>query len=557
MRLLIQHRTRYRYARPASLGPHLIRLRPADHTRARVESYGLHVSPPADLRWQQDPYGNRVARISFRRDTRVETLELQVEVALEIRPINPFDFLLDQIAESVPFSYPAPLREALAPFLMRQTAAYEEGPRFRELDAALPTSGPSLQLLTTLNQAVNRRVRYILRDEPGVWTPENTLLEGRASCRDSAVLMVALLRARGLAARFVSGYLVQLADEGMLPDEPKGVGRDVVDLHAWAEVFLPGAGWIGLDATSGLLCGEGHVPLACSASPELASPVEGTSDCASSDVTFEMRIGRLGHEPRPTAPFPDEVYRSLLDSADRADQQLVASGLHLTSGGEPTFNSREHADAPEWNEAALSPSKWSQGVRLCAELRRRMMPGAALLAGQGKHYPGESLPRWTLELVCRSDGQPLWNGDVGPSPCTSGLEDVQQVMEQLARRLGLPAGVLAAFEDPWHFVESEAALPPEVDALTADLDDPEERRRLARVLRRGLKSEVGYVLPLARRKGQWVTDRWKFRRGRLFLLPGDGPIGLRLPLPSILGGTIPAPEEQEVSPSDPRRPEVA
>jgi uncharacterized protein (DUF2126 family) len=557
MRLLIQHRSRYHYPRPASLGPHLIRLRPADHTRARVETYGLHVSPAADLRWQQDPYGNRVARIAFRRDTRVETLEIQVELTLEIRPINPFDFLLDKIAETVPIPYSPELRDALAPFLVRQTPEFEEGPRFRELHAALPATGPTAQLLTTLNREVNQRVRYVVRDEPGVWTPENTLTEGRASCRDSAVLMVALLRARGLAARFVSGYLVQLADEGMLPDEPRGVSRDVVDLHAWAEVFLPGAGWIGLDATSGLLCGEGHIPLACSASPALAAPLEGTSDCAATEVSFDVRVGRLGHEPRSTAPFPEATYQSLLDSADRADAQLEAAGLRLTSGGEPTFNSREHAEAEEWNEAALGPSKWSQALRLCAELRRRMMPGAALIAGQGKHYPGESLPRWTLELVGRSDGQPIWTGDVGPTSRAATFEDVQQVTEQLARSLKVPIGVLAAFEDPWHFVGSEAALPPEVDALQADLDDPEERRRLARVLRRGLRREVGYVLPLARVEGRWVTDTWRFRRGRLFLLPGDGPIGLRLPLRSVLGATVPEPVEPEVKPPDPRRPEVA
>jgi transglutaminase-like putative cysteine protease len=134
----------------------------------------LHVSPEADLRWQQDPYGNRVARIAFRRDTRVETLEIQVELTLEIRPINPFDFLLDKIAETVPIPYSPELRDALAPFLVRQTAQFEEGPRFREFHAALPATGPTAQLLTTLNREVNRRVRYVVRDEPGVWTPENT-----------------------------------------------------------------------------------------------------------------------------------------------------------------------------------------------------------------------------------------------------------------------------------------------------------------------------------------------------------------------------------------------
>jgi uncharacterized protein (DUF2126 family)/transglutaminase-like putative cysteine protease len=548
VRLFIQHLSRYVYPHPATLGPHLVRLRPASHTRARVETYGLHVSPVPELRWQQDPYGNHVARLTFPGGGGVEALEIRVELALDIRPLNPFDFLLDDDAEAVPVRYTAELQEALAPYLVRNAPQSLEGSRFREFDAALPTSGPTLQLLTALNQAVNRRVRYVVRNEPGVWTPETTLAEGRASCRDSAVLLLALLRARGLAARFVSGYLVQLKDEGMLPDEPRGVGHDVVDLHAWAEVFLPGAGWVGLDATSGLLCGEGHIPLACAASPAPAAPLEGTSDWAATGVSFEMRVARLGHEPRPTAPFPDAVYQSLLEGADRADAALQSAGLRLTSGGEPTFNSREHAEAPEWNQAALGASKWSQGLRLCAELRRRMMPGAALIARQGKHYPGEALPRWSLDLVGRTDGRPLWTGDIGASPGKSGIEEAQRVMDRLARRLGVAEGVLPAFEDPWHFVGAEAALPVEMDALQADLSDADERRRLARVLDHGLGREVGYVLPLGRSTGAWATDSWRFRRGRLFLLPGDSSIGFRLPLASLPGGATPEPVEQAVQP---------
>src|SRR5262249_31708936 len=174
-------------------------------------------TPAAQLRWQQDPHGNRVARISFGKDARVETLELLVELALEIRPINPFDFLLDKAAEAVPFTYPPELQQALAPYLSRGGPDLAEGSRFQQLDGALPSRGPTLQLLTTLNQEVSRRVRYVLRDEPGVWTPEQTLTQGRGSCRDSAVLTMALLRARGLATRFGSGYLRPLAGGRMLP----------------------------------------------------------------------------------------------------------------------------------------------------------------------------------------------------------------------------------------------------------------------------------------------------------------------------------------------------
>src|SRR6185295_1999078 len=176
---------------------------------------------------------------------------------------------------------------------------------------------------------VNQAVRYIIREEPGIWTPEETLEAGRGSCRDSAVLLIAALRSRGLAARFVSGYLVQLTDEGMIPDAPRGVGRDVVDLHAWAEVYLPGAGWVGLDATSGLLCGEGHIPLACTAYPPAAAPIDGTSDVLASEVSFEMAVGRLGHEARPTAPYTEEVWQELLASGDRADEALLSRAIKL------------------------------------------------------------------------------------------------------------------------------------------------------------------------------------------------------------------------------------
>src|SRR5256885_9096403 len=176
---------------------------------------------------------------------------------------------------------------------------------------ALPREGDTIPLVVEMSRLVRKAVRCVCRDERGIWTPEETLRQGRGSCRDSAVLLVAALRSRGLAARFVSGYLVQLRDEGMIPNEPKGVSRDVVDLHAWAEVFLPGGGWVGLDPTTGLICGEGHIPLACTASPALAAPIEGSTDVGASEVRFEMQIGRLGHEVRPTAPFSDHGWAEL------------------------------------------------------------------------------------------------------------------------------------------------------------------------------------------------------------------------------------------------------
>ncbi|MGK3997455.1 DUF2126 domain-containing protein [Sorangium sp. So ce1024] len=564
VRLLIQHRTRYTYPSPASLGPHLIRLRPATHAKAKIETYSLKIDPPIAVRWQQDPYNNHVARVLLPPGERVPHLDILVELAVSVRPVNPFDFYLDERVEKAPFAYPAELKQDLVPFLDSSDPTISRGPLLDEFLAGLPRDGDTVSLIVALNTAVNRRIKYVIREEAGIWTPEETLAHGRGSCRDSAVLLIAALRSRGLAARFVSGYLVQLTDEGMIPDQPRGVSRDVVDLHAWAEVYLPGAGWIGLDATSGLLCGEGHIPLACTASPALAAPVEGTSDVRASDVRFEMKVGRLGHEPRPTTPYEEPVWQELLSVADRADERLAAAGLTLTMGGEPTFNSREYPDAPEWREGALGPTKWSQGLKLAHELRRRIAPGGVLLLRAGKHYPGESLPRWALDIIGRRDGVPLWtemsearHADPAISARSSsrgrGPLQARQFAKALAARLGLSEFLTPAYEDPWRHLQDEASLPVDVDPLKANLDDPEERRRLARVLDRGLGSEVGFVLPLTRQWGSWISERWGFRRGHLFLLPGDSAIGLRLPLRSLIAMDPPPPLEELVTPPDPRR----
>jgi uncharacterized protein (DUF2126 family) len=556
MRLLLQHETVYRYPRPASLGPHEIRLRPATHARARIETYALRVSEPSSIRWQRDPSGNHVAHVTFPKGARLPELVVQVEMAIDVRPVNPFDFFVDDRCQELPFRYPDELRADLEPFLEESDPSIAGGPLLRSFLESLPSSGKTVSAVVELNRLVQEHTRYVIREEPGIWTPEETLRQGRGSCRDSAVLLVAALRSRGLAARFVSGYLVQLTDEGMIPDEPRGVGRDVVDLHAWAEVFLPGAGWIGLDATSGLLCGEGHIPLACVARPGLGAPVTGTSDVASDSFAFSMRVGRLGHEARPTTPYADETWDALLTASDRADEALAQAGLRLTVGGEPTFNSRLHAEAPEWRTAALGPTKWEQGTALADELRDRMAPGGVVLRREGKWYPGESLPRWALDVVGLRDGTRLWTGGGTGTDATAAA--AERLAGAIAARLGLPAGSpMPAFEDPWRYVRDEADLPPGVDPLRADLADDEARRRLARVLDHGLGRPAALVVPLGREGGGWRTDRWEFRRGHLFLVPGDAPAGLRLPLRS-LGGPLPAPAPPEPPyPLDPRVEEIA
>lgn len=532
MRVLVQHRSRYCYPQPALLGPQLIRLRPADHARARIESYRLDVAPEHRVHWQRDPHGNRIARVTFKSGQHVEALEIVVELAVDINPVNPFDFFVDDRAKKIPFSYPDDLGGELTAFLDTTDPAYRLGRRAIELLEKVPSIGDTIGLLVAVNSLVHERVNYVIRDEPGVWTPEETLTNGRGSCRDSAVLLVALLRARGIAARFVSGYLIQLTDEGMIPNEPKGVSRDVVDLHAWCEAYVPGAGWIGLDGTSGLLTGEGHIPLAATATPAHAAPLDGTSSVGASAVEFSTSIARLGHEARPTAPFTDEVWNELLAAGDRADLALEHAGFMVTVGGEPTFTSRDNVAAEEWQGGALGADKWQRGRQLADELRDRLAPGAVILNRTGKQYPGESLPRWALDVIARRDRTPLWpDRQLRPNAT---IDDARRFGEALTARLGVPAWLQSAYEDPWEVVRNEAALPPDVDPRKAGLDDPEERRRLAKILNQGVGSVRGYVLPLARTTTDgWLTDQWHFRRGHLFLVPGDSPVGLRLPLGSL------------------------
>ncbi len=531
VRVAIQHKSRYVYPRPALLGPQTIRLRPAEHARARIESYSLVVAPEHRLHWQRDPHGNHIARVTFKAGQAVTELDITVELAVDVQPINPFDFFIDERVRSLPFAYPDSLDGELAPYLVAGDPAYRLGRAGMELLKELPSKGDTIGVIIEMLAKVRERIAYVIRNEPGVWTPEETLANKRGSCRDSAVLLVALMRARGIAARFVSGYLVQLADEGMIPDEPKGVGTDVVDLHAWAEAYLPGAGWIGFDGTSGLLCGEGHIPLASTASPSHASPLDGTSDVGASAVEFSTSIHRLGHEVRPTTPYTDEVWSQLVDAGDRVDHALTASGLDVWIGGEPTFIAREGQTKEEWQGGAIGADKWKRGRKLADQLRDRLAPGGLILFRQGKVYPGESLPRWALDVIARRDGKPLW--PERPLVEAGTIENAKTVATKLAAELGIAAALHAAYEDPWEVLRSEAQLPPSIDPRTAGLDDPEERRRLAKILDRGVGREVGYVLPLGRQAETWRTDHWTFRREQLFLIPGDSAIGLRLPLASL------------------------
>jgi len=542
IRVALQHRTTYRFDRIVGLGPHEIRLRPAPHCRTPILGYSLSVTPEKYfLNWQQDPYGNWVARLVFTEGA--DKLEIVVDLTADMTVINPFDFFVEDYAEVAPFAYARELGKELIPFLETSPV----GPRLGAwLERFRPTISPrekTVDMLVRLNQQLQHEIQYLVRMEPGVQDPDTTLERARGSCRDTGWLLVQILRHLGLAARFASGYLIQLRADVKPLEGPAGPVQDFTDLHAWAEVYLPGAGWIGLDPTSGLLAGEGHIPLACSADPGNAAPVIGRTDVCEVDFSFAMSVTRVHEDPRVTKPYADEQWTRILDLGRHIDRDLVEHDVRLTQGGEPTFVSIDDMEGPEWTFTALSPKKKELAAALLRRLAIRFAPGGFLHSGQGKWYPGEPLPRWALGIWWRADGKPLWRDPEliadGRAKASADLPAGERFINALATRLGLDASyVITAYEDVPKLLASEAALPVNADPLEADLSKPDERARLARLLQQGLDRPAGFVLPLRSPPEDdaaqaWQSSPWPIRRERLYLVGGDAPLGLRLPLASL------------------------
>lgn len=535
IQVALHHVTHYRYERAVGLGPQIVRLRPASHSRTRILSYSLKVAPGEHfINWQQDPQGNYLARLVFPEKTR--ELRIEVDLVAEMAVFNPFDFFLEPYAEQCPFTYGADERHELAPYLetlplSARLRAYLDGISRERL--------PTVDFLVALNQRINADVQYLIRMEPGVQSPEQTLELGRGSCRDSAWLLVQVLRHLGLAARFVSGYLIQLTADVKALDGPSGTEVDFTDLHAWCEVYLPGAGWIGLDATSGLFAGEGHIPLACSPDPTSAAPITGQVEPCECEFSHEMSVERIWEAPRVTRPYSDAQWQGILALGERIDADLKQADVRLTMGGEPTFVSIDDPDGAEWNTAALGPTKRRLAAELYHRLRQHYAPEGLVHFGQGKWYPGEQLPRWSLNCFWRADGEPIWRNprlianeqdSYGATP-----EQARAFLAQVGARLGLAhAEVFPAFEDELYYLWREGRLPANVSVKEARVADELERARLRQVFAQGLGHVVGQVLPLARSDdgSRWITSRWYLRDGACRLVPGDSPLGYRLPLAS-------------------------
>ncbi|WP_040454132.1 DUF2126 domain-containing protein [Hydrocarboniphaga effusa] len=551
------HQTVYRYDRPVTLSPQIIRLRPAPHSRTNVLSYSLRIEPePHFINWQQDSFANWLARVVFPEDVR--EFKVTVDLIADMAIYNPFDFFVEPEAENFPFAYTDTQKEELKLYLRTD----ELTPRLAAFVSSIDlTEQRSVDFVVGLNQRIQNMVRYLIRMEPGVQTPEQTLELASGSCRDSAWLLVQTLRHLGLAARFCSGYLVQLTPDVKSLDGPSGTEVDFTDLHAWCEVYLPGAGWIGLDPTSGLLTGEGHIPLCATPEPSSAAPITGSMSYATNgeddeletDFGHEMKVTRLLESARVTKPYTEQQWADIDALGHSVDQKITVGDIRLTMGGEPTFISIDDRQGAEWNTAAVGPMKQGLANTLIKRLRDRFAPNGLLTYGQGKWYPGEQLPRWAYGLYWRGDGKPIVRTDLSEGSATPTPELAGALLRGIAKRLEVdPDNALPAFEDAFYYLHREGRLPDNVTTADSKLKDAEERARIAKTFSRGLDKPKGYALPIQRWQSRaWMSERWSFRNGRMYLIPGDSPVGFRLPLDSL--PWLPASVYPHVIPYDPMR----
>ncbi|MDO6802802.1 transglutaminase family protein [Wenyingzhuangia sp. 1_MG-2023] len=534
LKVVISHKTKYKYDRSVSLSPHIFRLRPAPHSRTPIESYSLKIKPENHFfNWQQDPFGNYQARVVF--PDKTTEMSIDVEIIADLKTINPFDFFVEESAEEFPFKYSDDTKKELHPYL----EITEKGPLLIDFIKSLDfTPRKTIYFLIDINQRINELLKYNIRLEPGVQSSDETLECETGSCRDYAWLFIQVMRHLGFGARFVSGYLVQLtADEKSL-DGPSGPPEDFTDLHAWAEVYLPGAGWIGFDATSGLLTGEGHIPLACTPHYDSAAAVTGMSDVCETEFEFDNSVTRILESPRVTKPYTEDQWKAIDKLGNKVEKELQEGDVRLTMGGEPTFVSIDDMEADEWNTTADGPQKRKLADDLTQQLLNKIAVGGMLHHAQGKWYPGEPLPRWEIQLYWRKDGETIWHYPELLS-CFAKNKIVPEgsdlkFLETLTTYLNVDKNhITPTYEDAFYMLWEEGKLPVDVDVTKKDSKEL-IHKKLAEILKQGTDKAVGYVLPLNHTQSKWFTSEWQFRRNNLFLTPGNSPVGLRLPLDSLM-----------------------
>ena len=549
IRIGLTHRTAYSYDRPITMGPQIIRLRPAPHCRTPIISYSQIIKPDEHfINWQQDPFGNYLARIIIPEKTRHFSVE--IDLVAEMVAINPFDFFLEDSVQSTPFTYDEETLEQLKPYLQSSASGKLFDAFLKEAKLIWEsgrTSGAStVDTLVLLNQMVEKRLEYMIRMEPGVQTPEETLELQKGSCRDYSWLLANIFRQLGVASRFVSGYLIQLTADQKSLTGPSGPEKDFTDLHAWVEVYVPGAGWIGLDPTSGLFAGEGHIPLAATPVPSSAAPISGGLEKCEVEFDFEMSVQRLIDPPRHSKPLTIAQTSAIDDAGRKIDELFDAGDVRLTMGGEPTFVAERDRDAGEWTIDAVGPTKRLYADKLIRRLKDEFAPAGLLTHGQGKWYPGEPLPRWAFALYWRNDGLPLWKNEKlvqkEEDIASFGSKEAERLAKTLAARLDLSTdSAQPIYEDPADILIREGELPINLDPEDPKLKSSEERRTLARALEQGVGAPKGFVIPIQAaqtenkqgRAFDWLTEIWQTRRSHLYLVPGDSPLGFRLPLRSL------------------------